>query len=144
MDTGCPEQCGGQEKDGERGQGCIWKTVAEESEQGDVSEEDRKGKEQGVDGHVIKAERVQGHVDPYDAVVGDMDPGIVVVQIKGVIVDQPVAGYKAPLVEIPDITMFGIIPVGYYIVQQACQNVQAKEEQEIYWSDAAVPDEWNF
>jgi hypothetical protein len=54
MDAGCPEQDRRKKEDCEGCEGVIWKTAAEDAEQGDIPQEDEEGKKEGVYRHVVE------------------------------------------------------------------------------------------
>src|SRR5580658_4173667 len=95
VDTSRPEKNGRQPKDGCGGQGIVFKMAAEDPEESDIANEDRKGKKKSVDVHVVHREQVEEHLDEDDPVVRYIGPGRIIGEEKVKFRQQPVAVQEA-------------------------------------------------
>src|SRR5579863_9120698 len=78
VDTSGPEKNGRQPKDGCGSQGIVRKMAAEDAEESDIADEDRKGKKKGVDVHVVLRQQVEEHLDEDDPIVRYIGPGRII------------------------------------------------------------------
>jgi len=120
VDAGGPEEYGRQEQKAQTAEGVPAKLLIKYPEQGDLSPEGEKGKEEGIDVKVVEGKDVEQDMRPLDDVVWPI-AGVDQVGVAGPKIreahGQIVSGGKAVLEETPDISMLRIVFIGYQIMQ---------------------------
>jgi hypothetical protein len=144
VDTGRPEQGGGEQEYGEGGQGIVGEAIAEHAEEGDVTEEDREGEQEGIGVQVVPGEGGEDDMDKGDGVVGEEIPVGVVFPEEVEIVEEPVSFGGIELEIHPDISVFGIEIPGDEIVEAADGDMEEEKEQQGSRADLASPGEFHF